>query len=168
MSDAGGLHLVDEEQTHAAASRVARALAGEAGPVVLHLSGELGAGKTTFARGLLRGLGVTGSIRSPSYTLVEEHAAGRWEALHLDLYRLEASDALEELGLRDRHRPGTLMLIEWPEKAHPRGLPPADLVLKFHLGSGGHELEAEARSAAGGALLQALLAASPDENGLSP
>lgn len=88
-----------------------------AGPLLLFLSGELGAGKTTLTRGLLQALGVSGPVRSPSYTLVETHAAGRLTVLHVDLYRLTDPDELEPLGLRDAHVPGTLWVVEWPEKA---------------------------------------------------
>lgn len=88
-----------------------------AGPLLLFLSGELGAGKTTLTRGLLQALGVSGPVRSPSYTLVETHAAGRLAVLHVDLYRLADPDELEPLGLRDAHVPDTLWVVEWPERA---------------------------------------------------
>ncbi|MET0291845.1 MAG: tRNA (adenosine(37)-N6)-threonylcarbamoyltransferase complex ATPase subunit type 1 TsaE [Steroidobacteraceae bacterium] len=168
MSEPRVLRLADESRTFEAAARMARALVTLDGPAVVYLSGELGAGKTTFARGLLRALGVEGSIRSPSYTLVEEHSAAGWEVLHLDLYRLDGPDSLEELGLRERHRPGTLLLIEWPEKAAGRGLPPPDLELQLRLEPGEHVASAISHSPAGGALLHALLGAAPDETGLSP
>lgn len=87
------------------------------GPLLLFLSGELGAGKTTLTRGLLQALGVSGPVRSPSYTLVETHAAGPLTVLHVDLYRLVDPEELEALGLRDAHAPGTLWIVEWPERA---------------------------------------------------
>lgn len=91
----------------------------------IYLSGDLGAGKTTFARGLLRGLGVDGSITSPTFTLINEYDAGALKILHLDLYRVEDPAEIEYLGLRDLFDEQTVLLIEWPERG--RGfLPGAD------------------------------------------
>jgi tRNA threonylcarbamoyl adenosine modification protein YjeE len=94
------------------------------------LRGELGTGKTTFARGLLRRLGVTGSIRSPTYTLIEPYEAGGLAVHHLDLYRIANPDELELMGTRDLLADGGLVLVEWPERAG-RLLPNADLALDF-------------------------------------
>jgi tRNA threonylcarbamoyladenosine biosynthesis protein TsaE len=107
---------------------------------VVELSGELGTGKSTFARGALRALGVTGAIKSPSYTLLETYELPGFEALHLDLYRLNDPEELEHLGLADYHRPGTLWLVEWPEKAAGR-LPRPDLKFGFSIVAGGHRIE---------------------------
>jgi tRNA threonylcarbamoyladenosine biosynthesis protein TsaE len=84
--------------------------------VVLYLKGELGAGKTTCVRSLLRALGVTGLVRSPTYTLVETYATPALTCVHLDLYRLADESEAEALGLRDLAVPGTLLMVEWPEK----------------------------------------------------
>jgi len=94
--------------------------------VVVYLQGDLGSGKTTLARALLRALGVQGTVRSPSYTLIESYELADWQVLHLDLYRLREADELEHLALRDELRAGVLLLVEWPERAE-RGLPEADL-----------------------------------------
>src|SRR5213076_3575969 len=75
---------------------------------VLYLSGELGAGKTTFARGFLRALGVTEEVRSPTYTLIELYCTGALTAVHVDLYRVRDAAELEALGLR-----------EWARGGHP-------------------------------------------------
>lgn len=92
---------------------------------VLHLQGDLGAGKSTLARALLRALGVTGAIRSPTYTLVERYRLpGGGAALHLDLYRIADPGELEFLGLDDVQ--AALWLVEWPERGG-RMLPAADL-----------------------------------------
>src|SRR5207248_11223859 len=97
----------------------ARPAAGES-LAVLYLSGELGAGKTTFARGFLRALGVTEEVRSPTYTLIELYPAGALTAVHVDLYRVRDAAELEALGLREWARGGHLWLIEWPERSEER------------------------------------------------
>lgn len=122
MSDAVDLFLADAEAT----ARLAQALARTAPrPAVVLLHGDLGAGKSTLARAWLRALGVTGAIRSPTYTLVERYPlAGGGEALHLDLYRIGDGAELEFLGLDDAD--AALWLVEWPERGGD-ALPPADL-----------------------------------------
>jgi len=107
---------------------------------VIELRGELGTGKSTFARGVLRALGATGPIKSPSYTLLETYDLPEVQALHLDLYRLNDPEELEHLGLADYYRPGNLWLIEWPEKGEGR-LPAPDLRFEFYIGADGHRLE---------------------------
>jgi tRNA threonylcarbamoyladenosine biosynthesis protein TsaE len=152
------LALADEAATLAAGARLARALSGipetSRVPLVVFLSGPLGAGKTTFVRGALRELGIAGAIRSPSYTLVEEYSAAGWDVLHLDLYRLGGADDLAELGLRDRHRGAALFLVEWPERAP--GALPADLVLELGIGKDVHPLRGEGRTSQGQRLLASL------------
>jgi tRNA threonylcarbamoyl adenosine modification protein YjeE len=107
---------------------------------VIELTGELGAGKSTFARGALRALGVQGPIKSPSYTLLETYELPGIHAVHLDLYRLIDPAELEHLGLADYHRPGHLWLIEWPERGAGR-LPAPDLRFQFSIEAGGHRIE---------------------------
>ena len=102
--------------------------AAHGGYVVLYLHGELGAGKTACVRSLLRECGVTGLIRSPTFTLVEAYRTERLTCVHVDLYRLRGPLEVDELGLRDYLLPGCLLMIEWPEKA-TAGLPPPDLEL---------------------------------------
>jgi tRNA threonylcarbamoyladenosine biosynthesis protein TsaE len=97
---------------------------------VMYLKGELGAGKTTCARSLLRALGVTGLVRSPTYTLVETYILAALTCVHVDLYRLQVYSEVDELGLRDLVGPGCLLMVEWPEKGGG-ALPPADLDLTF-------------------------------------
>ena len=117
------------------------ALAGALAPQlaqggVVHLYGSLGAGKTTFARALLRALGVGERVKSPTYTLIESYSLGELSVHHLDLYRIAAADELEWLGLRDLAAGGQLWLIEWPERGAGM-LPSADLkVLLEHAGLG--------------------------------
>jgi tRNA threonylcarbamoyladenosine biosynthesis protein TsaE len=85
--------------------------------ICIHLIGELGAGKSTLARALLRGFGVTGAIKSPTYALIEPYESTYGPLLHLDLYRLSAAADLEYLGVDTLFADATVVLIEWPEKA---------------------------------------------------
>jgi tRNA threonylcarbamoyladenosine biosynthesis protein TsaE len=98
---------------------------------VLGLRGELGAGKSTVARALLRALGVTGAIKSPTYTLLEQYPVVGGEALHLDLYRIADAAELGFLGLADLAGHARCWLIEWPERGG-KSLPPIDLDLILH------------------------------------
>lgn len=103
---------------------------------VVYLRGELGAGKTTFARALLRALGVGERVKSPTYTLLERYFVGGHHAFHLDLYRIAAPGELAWLGLDELDAPDALVLIEWPERGDG-ALPTADLeVLLEHAGTG--------------------------------
>ena len=137
------------EQTEELGRKVANARPGVPRALaVLHLTGELGAGKTTFARGFLRALGVVGTVRSPTYTLLEVYAPGDLIVLHVDLYRLHHAVELESLGLRDWARQGCLWLIEWPERAADR-LPPPDLAVAFAVASPAHDIELRAHSPLG-------------------
>lgn len=115
------LRLASAEATEALGRALAAALPAQA---VVHLHGDLGAGKSTLARALLRALGVQGAIRSPTYTLVERYAIPSGEAWHLDLYRIGDAGELDFLGLDDAS--ATLWLVEWPERAGS-ALPPPDL-----------------------------------------
>lgn len=96
-------------------------LAGNlAGGQVWTLSGDLGAGKTTLVRGMLRGLGFEGRVKSPSYGLVESYDVGGLRVHHLDLYRLSDPDELDFIGLEDLIGPASALLIEWPERGRRR------------------------------------------------
>lgn len=135
MSAAGPLafDLAGPEATEALGARLGPVLAS--GGLVL-LSGELGAGKTTLVRAMLRALGHPGTVRSPTYALVESYRIGALEVRHLDLYRIADAGELDFLGLREWLRPGYLVLIEWPERA-AGALPPADLAIALaHAGEG--------------------------------
>ena len=96
----------------------------------VYLAGELGTGKTTLVRGFLRAAGVTGTIRSPTFTLVEEYRVGASTVGHYDLYRLSVPEELEFLGLRDHLAAGALLFFEWPERG-AGVLPRADLDIRF-------------------------------------
>ena len=142
-------HARTAEDTEELGGRLARARpAADAALAVLYLSGELGAGKTTFARGFLRALGVADAVPSPTYTLLELYPAGALTIVHVDLFRVRDATELESLGLREWARTGHVWLIEWPERGGTR-LPPADLTLAFAAGAEGHDIEVGARSALG-------------------
>lgn len=125
---------------------------------MVHLRGDLGAGKSTLARAWLRALGVTGTVRSPTYTLVERYplaatASGPSEALHLDLYRIGDPGELEFLGLDDVEH--ALWLVEWPERG-ARALAPADLLIGLELAGDGRRCRLQAQSDIGYAWLARL------------
>ena len=119
-------NLAGSSATEALGRALACALSGAGG--VIYLQGELGAGKTTCVRALLRALGVTGLVRSPTYTLVETYPLAALTCVHVDLYRLQLALEIDELGLRDLMGADCLLLVEWPEKGMGT-LPPADLNL---------------------------------------
>ncbi|MBS0432235.1 MAG: tRNA (adenosine(37)-N6)-threonylcarbamoyltransferase complex ATPase subunit type 1 TsaE [Proteobacteria bacterium] len=116
--------LPDEAATIELARGLAPAVGGGG---VVYLRGELGAGKTSFARGLLRALGAGERVKSPTYSLLERYTLGaRGEAFHLDLYRIGAPEELEWLGMDELGDPAALVLIEWPERG-TGALPAPDL-----------------------------------------
>jgi tRNA threonylcarbamoyladenosine biosynthesis protein TsaE len=99
-----------------------------AGALVVHLNGELGSGKTSCVRGLLHRLGVTGSVRSPTYTLLEIYTLPALTCVHADLYRLRSADEFADLGVSEYLEPGHLLLIEWSENGGAH-VPPPDVRL---------------------------------------
>jgi len=138
-----------EEQTEALGAALARAVPRMLHRAcVLYLRGDLGAGKTTLARGFLRGAGIEGPVRSPTYQLMEMYETAGFDVIHLDLYRLASADDVDALGLRDFERGGTVWLIEWPEKGEG-ALPAADLLLELATEQTGHTIRASAESVSG-------------------
>ncbi|WP_245586232.1 tRNA (adenosine(37)-N6)-threonylcarbamoyltransferase complex ATPase subunit type 1 TsaE [Solimonas soli] len=127
--------LADAEATERLGAALAQWLRARAG-AVLFLRGDLGAGKTTLARGLLRALGVTGAIRSPTYTLIEPYELADRHVVHMDLYRLRDPEELAALGVRDYDPRQHVWIVEWPE--HGAGfLPPPSLEIELRLAAPG-------------------------------
>jgi tRNA threonylcarbamoyladenosine biosynthesis protein TsaE len=155
------LNLADCGVTEVLGQALARTLAdairsgAAAGGAVLYLQGDLGAGKTTCARSMLRALGVAGLIRSPTYTLVENYELAGLTCIHVDLYRLQTRMEIEELGLRDWVGPACLLLVEWPERGGG-AVPPADLELALNYAGDGRQARLTARTAAGSRCLENL------------
>lgn len=119
------IELINSEATEAIGARLSRQLPQKC---LIFLKGQLGAGKTTLVRGLLRGLGHRGSVKSPTYTLVEEYIQGGRHVFHFDLYRLTDPEELEWIGVDDYLTQDAVCLIEWPEMGDGF-LPEPDLVL---------------------------------------
>jgi len=113
-----------------------RRLAAVAAPgLYLALSGDLGSGKTTLVRGLLRGLGYTGKVKSPTYTLVEFYNLSKLDLYHFDLYRFNDPQEWLDAGFRDYFQPCNMCVVEWPERAQEL-LPTADLQVALNEESG--------------------------------
>ncbi|MFY8207628.1 MAG: tRNA (adenosine(37)-N6)-threonylcarbamoyltransferase complex ATPase subunit type 1 TsaE [Arenimonas sp.] len=146
------LHSTSPEITAAIAVRLARHCPDAA---VVYLEGDLGAGKSVFARAFLQALGVGGPIKSPTYTLIETYVLpdGR-DAVHMDLYRIADPDELDYLALDGVLERLRVMLVEWPQRGTGR-LPPADLVLALAFENDGRMLQMHAGSARGEAWLRA-------------
>ena len=119
------LHLADEEAMVAFGGQLANITQGHG---LIFLEGDLGAGKTTLSRGIIRGLGHTGAVKSPTFTLVEPYEIGDIRAFHFDLYRLVDPEELEYVGIRDYFDEDALCLIEWPQQG-AGFLPKADLTI---------------------------------------
>ena len=119
---------------------------------IVYLTGDLGAGKTTLARGFLHALGVAGIVHSPSYNLMDVYETRTGPVVHLDLYRMRDPSELEPLGLRDEARPGVLWLVEWPQRGEG-WLPQADVLITLGVDVGSHSITAESRSGYGHAWL---------------
>lgn len=146
------------DEMRALGAALGRALfaAGSSQPLLVTLSGDLGAGKTTLVGGLLAALGHAEPARSPTYTLLEPYRFGDRDVVHCDFYRLRHPDELDDLGLRDLQRPGAILLVEWPEKAGDRlGTPDLTLQLDY-ADENSRTVRIDAATSAGQAVLERL------------
>ena len=127
------LNLADEAATEALGAAIA---AGVAPGRVLHLKGDLGSGKTTVVRGLLRALGYAGRVKSPTYTLVEPYTLSRLHLYHFDLYRLKNENEWRDSGFQEYFNADSACAVEWPERAGAL-LPPPDLEVRLEFAGDG-------------------------------
>jgi tRNA threonylcarbamoyladenosine biosynthesis protein TsaE len=155
----GRIHLIDENATLAAGQQLASALPAR---LTIFLCGDLGAGKTTLTRGLLRGLGYTGKVKSPTYTLVEPYKDSRIVVYHFDFYRFTNAEEFLEAGLEEYFEGNGIRLVEWPDRAQPY-LQAADLEVRLQVSaSGGRDLELRALNREGQTCLERFVALSPN------
>lgn len=153
------LSLPDETATETLARQFAPLLTGARGVPAggrIHLQGELGAGKTAFARALLRECGITGRIKSPSYALLESYKVSNLYFYHFDFYRFSDSREWLDAGFRDLLRDDAVVLIEWPERAEGV-LPPPDMQISLAYAGPGREVTLTAYTARGQTWLNAIV-----------
>lgn len=141
-----------EQATEAYGAKMA---AGLKGGEVIFLDGDLGAGKTTFVRGVLRALGHAGAVKSPTYTLVEPYSFPSFSVYHFDLYRLKDPEELEFVGLRDYLSGNGVCIFEWPARGQGR-LPSPDLSIAISAGADARHLDWTAHTESGKRLLRTL------------
>lgn len=139
------IQLANEAETVAAGKRLGRCLEMA---TVVYLDGDLGAGKTTFCRGVLHAYGHTGAVKSPTYTLVEPYELATITVYHFDLYRLGDPEELEYMGLRDYFSDDSIALIEWPERG-AGVLPSPDIQVNIEQQGVGRRLVVQALSERG-------------------
>jgi ATPase, YjeE family len=149
IPDAAAMLALGERIAHACPS-----------PTVVYLAGDLGSGKTTLARGFLRGLKYAGAVKSPTYTLVEPYEIADRRVYHLDLYRLADPEALEFIGIRDFLDAQAVFLIEWPERA-ATCLPAADVCVSIEYAGCGRSVTLRATTERGREILATLTRAYP-------
>ncbi|GFE84495.1 tRNA (N6-adenosine(37)-N6)-threonylcarbamoyltransferase complex ATPase TsaE [Steroidobacter agaridevorans] len=158
------LSVGSAEQMQVLGRAIAAAVDATDGTFIVALEGELGAGKTTLVGGILRSYGVTGPVRSPTYTLIEPYETAGRSIYHLDLYRLNDPDEVEPLGVRDLLTGSALLLIEWPSRA-AGSIPAADLWIDIAYplaGTEGREVRLTPHSLNGASVVRHIVAAIPE------
>ena len=146
------LHIASETAMEALGGKLAEAVSGGC---VVYLQGPLGAGKTTLVRGLLRAMGHTGIVKSPTFTLVESYSPGSFDIHHFDLYRLNDPEELEHIGIRDYLSGHSIYIVEWPERG-TGFLPPADIQINILYDESARKVSIKSASEIGCALLNKL------------
>ena len=152
--------LPDEAATIALAEQLVEALPEDTSGLTLLLRGDLGAGKSTFARALIRGMGHTGTVPSPTYTLVEPYDLARGVAYHVDLYRVASEDELRYLGWTELDE--GFRIVEWPDRA-PGIAAGADLAVTLDYVDSGRRASIDALSDRGGKILGDLVSGTVSE-----
>lgn len=155
----GNVHLSDEAATLGCGHLLAKSTKGKG---IIYIEGDLGAGKTTLCRGILRGLGHTGSVKSPTFTLVEPYEIGDLHIYHIDLYRLGAAEELEYVGIDEYFSIDSLCLVEWPEKG-TGFLPAEDLWIRLEVADTGRLLTWRSESPRGKAMSKNLSGYKPNQ-----
>ena len=146
------LHLSDDAATRALGARLSRVLKPG---MSMYLRGDLGSGKTTLVRGLLRGLGYAGRVKSPTYALVELYTISRLNFYHFDFYRFNDPKEWRDAGFSEYFNGTSVCLVEWPEKAAGL-LPVADLDITLEFAGDGRDLSLRAGTESGKACLNRL------------
>ncbi|CAM2915170.1 tRNA (adenosine(37)-N6)-threonylcarbamoyltransferase complex ATPase subunit type 1 TsaE [Legionella worsleiensis] len=146
------IDLVDEQASVRFAQRLASCIAP---PLILCFSGEIGAGKTTIIRAMLKNMGVQSAIKSPTFSLVESYSCHGVPVHHFDLYRIQYEEELDYLGFRDYFSHDTICCIEWAEHAG-NALPQVDIRFKLGIKGAGREMQVCASSVAGERVLACL------------
>jgi tRNA threonylcarbamoyladenosine biosynthesis protein TsaE len=140
--------LEDEQKMQVFGEKIAQVIGQINAPLLILLNGDLGAGKTTLSRGILNGLGHRGSVKSPTYTLVEPYDLEIGKVFHFDLYRLVDPEELYDIGFNDYLTESQLCMIEWPDKGGSL-LPKADISLQINSNGTGRQVILTAQTSIG-------------------
>jgi tRNA threonylcarbamoyladenosine biosynthesis protein TsaE len=140
--------LEDEQKMQVFGEKIAQVIGQINAPLLILLNGDLGAGKTTLSRGILKGLGHRGAVKSPTYTLVEPYDLEVGKVFHFDLYRLVDPEELYDIGFNDYLSESQLCMIEWPDKGGSL-LPKADISMQINSNGTGRQVILTAQTSLG-------------------